>query len=261
MKAFIVVYLHSFQPKKVITQTLDRNRGNHLVEKYIKAFSNFDSYLDWADDPSFFCAQEMLGDIRQASWGVCRRDVRNQLQSGDLVVFFCGKRILEKPKEWKYYFIGFGTVKETIFREEIWRNNKYSIYREFYNILARPENGQLVQYEIIGAGHEDWRNRLTAPYIIFDSEPTRSYFSLQDPLEVAVKKEGKYFEEWNCSDPKVKELRYILFDQFGINRNLRTNSIQPHRHIAIHKAKPIEKTAELLAFLPDQLIKLFQDKV
>jgi hypothetical protein len=253
VKAFIVVYLHSFQPKKVITQTLDRNKGNQLVEKYLKAFSHADSYLDWADDPSFFCVQEMLGDIRQSSWGVCRRDVRKQLQPSDLVVFFCGKRILQKPKEWRYYFIGFGTVKETLSREEIWENEKYSAYRDFYNILARPENGQLVQDEIIGMGHEDWRNRLTAPYIIFDSDPTRTYFCLEDPLEVAIKKEDKYFEEWNYSDPKVKELRYILFDQFGIKRNLRTNSIQPHRHIAIHKTEPIEKTADLIGCLPSQL--------
>lgn len=253
MKAFIVVYLHSFQPHIVVKQTLDRNQGNQLVGKYLEAFSHADSYLDWADDPSFFCAQEMLGDIRQASWGVCRKDVRNQLHHGDLVIFFCGKRVLQKPKEWRYYFIGFGTVKETLSREEIWENGKYSTYRDFYNILARPENGRLVQYELIGKGHDNWRKRLTAPYIIFDSDPTRSHFCLNDPLEVAVKKEDKYFEEWNYSDPKVKELRYILFDQFGIDRNFRTNSIQPHRHIAIHNAKPIEKTAKLMAFLPSQL--------
>lgn len=256
MNAFIVVYQHSFRSDKLKQRTLYQNQGNKLVEKYLKAFSDDDSYLDWADDPSFFCAQEMLGDIRQASWGVCRRDVRKQLHPGDLVVFFCGKQNLQELKEWKYYFVGFGTVKEALSREEIWQNDKFSRYRDFYNILARPQNGQLIQHEIIGKGHIDWKCRLTAPYIIFDSDPKSTHFYLEDPLEVAVKKPNKKLEDWNYYDPKVKELRNILFDQFGIKRNLRTNNIQrAHRHIAIHKTEPIDKTADLIAHLPYQLYK------
>ena len=36
-------------------------------------------YYDWGDDPSFFAAEEFLGDVNRASWGVCRRDVREKL--------------------------------------------------------------------------------------------------------------------------------------------------------------------------------------
>jgi hypothetical protein len=255
MQGFIVVYQHSFRSDKLKQQTLNRNQGNQLVEKYLKAFSDDDSYLDWADDPSFFCAQEMMGDIRQASWGICRRDVRNQLHPGDLVVFFCGKQNLQELKEWKYYFVGFGTVKETLSREEIWQNDKFFPYRDFYNILAHPKNGQLMQHEIIGKGHDDWRNRLKAPYIIFDSDPKCTHFNLADPLEVAVKKPDKLLEDW-LDRPKVNELRNILLLQFGNKRHLRINNFRrPHRHIAIHKTEPKEKTAKLMTDLPNQLYK------
>jgi hypothetical protein len=254
MKAFIVVYQHSFRSDKLIQKTLDRNKGNLHVSNYVEEFKQDNSFLDWADDPSFYCSQDILGDLRQTSWGVCRRDVRNQLETGDLVVFFCGKQDIQERKRWKYYFIGFGTIKYTLYRKDIWGDEKYSPYRDFFNILAHPDNGVWVQYEPIGEGHDDWNYRLTAPYIIFDSDSHRTNFNLKNPINVAEKKPDKLLEDWNCDDPKVKELKKILFDQFGIKRNLRTNSKQrPHRQIAIHRTNPIDKTAKLIVNLTNQL--------
>lgn len=254
MKAFIAVYQHSFRDNRVITQTSNRNKGNNFVKKYIDAFNDEESYLDWADDPSFFCAQEILGDVRRSSWGVCRRDVRNQLRPGDLVVFFCGKQNFNELKEWKYYFIGYGTVKETISRERIWEDKSYSQYCSFFNILARPTKGKLEQYELIGDGHDDWKKRITAPYIIFDSDPKKTNFNMKNPLLVALKSSGKVLEEWNYEDTKVKTLRYLLFDQFGITRHLRTNNLQrAHRHIVIHNVKPVDKMDHILDNLTEKL--------
>jgi hypothetical protein len=255
VRAFIVVYQHAIRTENEILHTRKNNIGNHLVEKYLEEYLKSDSYLDWADDPSFFCAREMLGDIRKASWGVCRRDVRKQLRSGDIVVFFCGKQNLKIPKEWKYYFVGFGTVKETLSRDEIWKEDKYSLYRDFYNILSRPEKEHMKQCEIIGKGHPDWKNRLTASYIIFDSNPQLTNFNIINPLEVAIKRPDMVIEEW-LDTPKVKDLKNILLLQFGCNRNLRINNIQrAHRHIALHNSNSKEKAELLIKNLASQLNK------
>jgi hypothetical protein len=40
---------------------------------------------DGGDDPSFFCRNQSGSAL---TWGVCRADVRAQLEPGDIVVFF-----------------------------------------------------------------------------------------------------------------------------------------------------------------------------
>jgi hypothetical protein len=49
------------------------------------ALQNREWPYDLGDDPSFFCRLKQKGAL---TWGVCRADVRKQVQLGDVVVFF-----------------------------------------------------------------------------------------------------------------------------------------------------------------------------
>ncbi len=160
-----------------------------------------------------------------------------------------------------YHFVGYGTVKGCLSREEIWQNEKYNPYRNFFNILAKPENGKLVQHEIIGEGHDDWENRLTAPYIIFDRNPKMTNFNIATPLFVAQKKPDELTETW-LDKPEVNRLKDLLFTQFGITCHLRTTNLQrAHRQIAIHKALPKERTEILLPKLREQLLIFVENSI
>ena len=45
-----------------------------LLSRFLNGYR--ENFWDWGDDPSFFAAEHRLGDVRRASWGVCRADVR-----------------------------------------------------------------------------------------------------------------------------------------------------------------------------------------
>ncbi len=247
MKAFICVYRHLIPNNADIKRTIEiADKKKPAVHMFLAAYNKDSCFYDWGDDPAFFSAKEYFGDWQHATWGICRRDVRCQLSKGDLVIYFCGKQQSTNLKIWDYYFIGFGTVADLVFREQIWRDNRYAIYREFLNVLAKPENGGLVQYEFFGKGHQDWDKRITAPYVIFDQQNTD--FNLDNPLRVATKSENSPIESWNSGNNELaKWLEKSLFIDFGITRRLRTQSEQhAHRHIPIHAYIPKDKQTEQL---------------
>jgi hypothetical protein len=179
----------------------------------------YESYYDWGDDPSFFAAQQLLGDVRKASWGVCRPDVRETLVEGDLLVFFCGSQ----DEHWRYYFVGFGTVGKLVERADLWTNPRYASYRKFYNVLARPDGGDLIQCETFHDFHGDWQRRAEAPYVIF--EAANSAFNLGSPHLVAIwDKATKPPETW-AGDARSREIERLLFVERGIDdRRLRTSA-------------------------------------
>jgi hypothetical protein len=150
-----------------------------------------DSYLDWGDDPAFFCATEILGDARDASWGVCRPDVRRDARIGDGVAFFCGRPITNvtggihrAASGVDYFYVGFGTVAALITREEVWADPDREAYRDFFNILGRPgPYGHLHQSEVFVPSHKDWERRCASPMIFFEREQTA--FNINSPLSVA----------------------------------------------------------------------------
>jgi hypothetical protein len=168
---------------------------------------------------------------------VCRRDVRIQLKSGDFIVWFCA-RTDSNTKTVNYYFVGCTTVAETIDRITLWTDPKYRDYRDFYNTLARPDGGVLVQHEIIHPFHADWARRATAPYILFDNDDSLSAVNLSNPTLVATKNVGNWQETWlSSSDQKVATLEDALFNSLCITRRLRTSHPrQPHRQIRLHHA-------------------------
>jgi hypothetical protein len=191
------------------------------LRKYLEEYD--ESYFDWGDDPSFFAAQEHLGDVRRASWGVCRRNLRRLLVPGDLVIFFCVRQC-RRPEVWHYYYIGFGTVRLRLTRWCIWQDPKFASYQSFYNLLVRPHNDELVHAEVFPE-HKDFEDRLP-DYILFDPREGRTEFDLKSPPRVAT-----FFltipEVWNLSHPFAAELHELLME--GQKRRLRT-SINGNAH-------------------------------
>jgi len=107
------------------------------LREFLDDYPKLNCFYDWGDDPAFFSAKNLLGDYRFATWGVCRRDVRNQLTKGDLIIYFCERQSCDNLKVSDYFFIGFGTVSEAISRYQLWQDSRYRIYRDFFNVLVK----------------------------------------------------------------------------------------------------------------------------
>ena len=117
MKCYVCVYRQPVLNERKWNRTWNEAGNKRGLKKYLEMYrSGLEQdgacYYDWGDDPAFFAAEEFLGDVNGASWGVCRTDVRGKLSEGDVVVFFCAKARIEGI--WEYYYIGLGTVSETI---------------------------------------------------------------------------------------------------------------------------------------------------
>jgi hypothetical protein len=136
MNAYAYVYKQRAPSKGALKRTHAAALQNPLLTTFLEDYTH--SYYDWGDDPSFFASRHILGDVRMATWGVCRRDVRAAIREGDFVVFFCGRK---DERIWRYYFVGVGTVKTLVDRHVIWSDSAYSPYRTFFNVLARVDNG------------------------------------------------------------------------------------------------------------------------
>ncbi|MGN6163302.1 MAG: hypothetical protein ACTHOF_02075 [Flavisolibacter sp.] len=229
MKVFICVYRHTIKPSYQ-KQVLEIAKSEPLVNKFVYDYFQQGNVYDWGDDPAFFMANQEFNDPNLATWGVCRPEVRNQLEVGDLVIFFCGKQ--DVSREWAYYFIGFGTVKQTLTnREDIWQNDLYKRYRGFFNILVK--DGQ--QFEPFGKMHTDWLKRAQSPYVFFEEGEPFTSFNITNPLKVAtcIPKESLLEKWYSLSNSKVQQLENVLFNKyFQTNRRLRINNPQrAHVHI------------------------------
>jgi hypothetical protein len=245
-KAFVCVYQHTKATADEKQLTAEERPEDPLLQSFLTHYDELDCFYDWGDDPSFFAATHLLGNPAAASWGVCRSDVRKQLRRGDFIVWFCAKYDLATAGRICYFFIGCTTVLYVVGdRRHIWTERRYMPYRKFYNVLARLNGGgALEQYETFHRFHnDDWQRRATAPYIIFDPDPTMSVVDLNHPLLVACREPRERLETWRNGVVRVAKLRRVLLSDNGIPRNLRTNNLQQtHRQIALHKY-----------VLPDQL--------
>ena len=254
-QAYVCVYRHFFPSRKNILLTREVAATDPDLDSFLNSYEDGTNYYDWGDDPSLFSAIGTHGTPSAAGWGVCRPNVRALLVPDDLVVFFCAKRLTHDTKEYKYYFMGYGTAKEIISdRREIWKKAKYKLYRKHHNILAKFKNNEAVRHETFYPHHNDWENRLKSPYIIFD--PERSKFNITKPLHVATSNGGK-FEIWRSDQSKrVKRLELILFENRGIARRLRTSDNRSaHPHINVTKPRAGHSTIGVIS-LRDKLAKL-----
>jgi hypothetical protein len=257
MKAFVCVYRHPVTHRKKRLKVEKAAEGQPLLRKFLAEYPKSTCFYDWGDDPAFFCAKEILGHPTYATWGVCRRPVRNQLARGHLVIFFCGRQSQSRANIWDYYFIGFGTVKEAVSRRKLWEDGRYSRFRDFYNTLAKPAGDDWIQHELFGSKHSDWRFRSSAPYIIFEESESLTDFNLTNPLHVATKLDKSPLEKWHSGrDALVKRLEDCLFVRFGISRRLRVENHFAHPQIAIHSQIIEQERASLLNELRTELAEI-----
>ena len=235
MKCFVCVYRQPALSERKWKKTWDEAGQKRGLKKYLELYrSGFEGdvpcYYDWGDDPSFFAAEEFLGDVNGAGWGVCRPDVRGKLKEGDVVVFFCAKERTEGI--WKYYYVGLGTVSETIDHALIWSSGRYEPYRDFFNILVDSERRQR---EFIYDKHSDWDKRLRAPYILFDRSRDRTHFNLDNPLHVATYQREdppwrrNVIERWHLEDRNVLAIHDEIPQRSGGRRLRVSNPSYPHQ--------------------------------
>lgn len=232
VKAYVCVYRQPIREKEWMNAWKKAgkkpSRKNKRLKKYLRRYRDrFDGgeqgcFYDWGDDPSFFCAEDILGDVRSASWGVCRPDVRrSNLSKGDFVIFFCARQ--QDTSEWEYYYIGVGTVREVIKkRKRLWQKDKFVMYRKFYNLLtnAKGKNCELVGY------HKNWEERAKSPYVIFAKGKT--HFNITDPILVATFRNRKnvkkrvILEKWNLKCKYARRIYGLIPARKG-GKKLRTS--------------------------------------
>lgn len=220
MKAYVCVYRHLVGKKMPI------GKGK-LLERYLEEYPN--SLYDWGDDPAFFCASKTKSAV---TWGVCRRDVREHVVKGGVVIFFCAKQDVINHKSWKYYYVGFGVCGDMLRgrreRLRIWSEPKRYPFGAYFNILINKDD----KHREYTGNHDDWQKRIKAPYIIFDQK--RSSFILGEPLLVASFGEDDKVELWR-ENTEVDRLKEIVFTENVSRRSLRTTHPQmAHRHIRIN---------------------------
>ena len=251
MKCYVCVYRQPVLKSRTWGKTWREAGNKRGLRKYLKLYkSGFEDgvacFYDWGDDPAFFAANKFLGDVNQASWGVCRRTVREKLCEGDYVIFFCAKAL--ENRIWEYYYIGLGTVSKTLDRRTIWSSEEYKPYRAFFNLLVDSSGAQC---EFIYDKHnKDWLRRAAAPYILFDTSESRTHFNLVNPLLVATYRledapwRGNVIERWDLDDKSVRAIyRGIPKRTSGKKlRTGRTNRGYPHpfqnlSHIKDHALK------------------------
>ncbi len=133
MNGYVCVYRHAIPCRRHWLRTEPVATSNPGLRRFLDVYNDQGCFYDWGDDPSFFAASEMLGDVRKATWGVCRPDVRRRLKALDYVVFFCAKSV--RGPVWEYFYIGVGTVSLGLTRQTIWSDEQYAKYRDFFNIL------------------------------------------------------------------------------------------------------------------------------
>jgi hypothetical protein len=222
--------------------------------------------LDDGDDPSFAASERFRATGGVLTWGVCRRDVRNALIPGDLVVFFAADRLQERrPRPARYFFVGFATVDRKIAQSNIWTTHQLTTFRRYHNLLIRPAGSGFEHFEPglpRARWHGDWFWRMTrerrrekvarldgksrlqlrevapmiaANYILFAADGAGTMI-LASPPVIATSTAPGPPEKWK-ETPFARELRAWL--RAHTTRSLRTTNVQrAHRHITIRDSDP-----------------------
>ncbi len=240
-------------------------RATVYVAVYHRSPGN-DWPYDGGDDPSFAASRALAHRGGVLTWGVCRTDVRNKIRPGDLVLFFATDRLSDRrPKPLRYNFVGFATVARKVSQVEVWRSRTLSVFRDFGNLLIRPNGYRFDHFEPglpQSHWHQDWYWRIAAikghrrtdfdslydapgfslrsqlapvarNYVLFEAEGPGTMI-LQTPPVIATAIGSGRPELWNQTR-FARRLRAWL--QEFTSRSLRTTNPQrAHRHITIHHA-------------------------
>ena len=245
MKGYVCVYNqrivdeHDWADCEEVSSIRPELKIGEFLSRYERRFDQSETrhgrFYDWGDDPGFFAAEEFLGDVRKASWGVCRRHVREELIKGDFVIFFCAQQ-QEVTTTWHYYYVGVGTVREVIRdRKLIWTNDKYRGYRRFFNLLIDKTANH---HEILYPHHSDWQKRLQAPYVLFGGSP-QTHFNVNNPLLVAtygangITDGSEVLESWLLDNKYVRDIHALIPQREG-GKKLRTSYLgYAHQHMRL----------------------------
>jgi hypothetical protein len=145
---------------------------------------------DYGDDPAFFSDRQLK---RGLTWGVCRADVRSQIQTGDAVVFFS---FTNRGIGTKYKLCAVATVERKIAHSDIFLRPAYKSYRNYLNLLVRPsDSGRLWTHHEPGAPkgkwHKDWLGRV-APHRVYPIEELKR-LGRSDEIRVGSVIDGRPF--------------------------------------------------------------------
>jgi len=187
---------------------------------------------DYGDDPSFYAMRKFKAPL---SWGVCRPDVRNQLCTGHIVVFFSYAKYKDTGDS-EYSLCALATVERTVSQTQLWENPKLRKFTKYFNLLIKPQGparGCWRHFEPTLQGdkariHGDWLWRISdhqglrkrhfekleatnrfgprdtiggvplavaRNYVIFSDDPAKTHVLANPPI-VARHSGGKAAEEW-----------------------------------------------------------------
>jgi hypothetical protein len=237
---YVVVYIHA--DNALLHNILPNNNFTNSLDNVPIWF------YDKGDDPSFYCSEVKKTNL---SWGVCRPNIRNKIQPEDVVVFFCFNSTTNI-----YYLAGLASVSEKIKQTQIWTDENYSNYRQYYNLLMRLNNNSWEYYEPIDK-HDDWLSRISKKrlntdfivnensisveyeilpnYVIFNNDIAKTYI-LKKQIPVANWQEDANNEVWKNTQICNTIWEFIFT---GIKRQtLRCHArYHPHVHIRISKSQ------------------------
>lgn len=246
-----------------------RNQTAERATTYVAVYHRSpgtDWPLDSGDDPSFASSNSLAHRGGVLTWGVCRTDVRNKLNPGDLVIFFATDRLADRrQKRVRYNFVGFATVARKVSQVEIWQDRTLSIYRRYSNLLIKPNGNRFDHFEPAlppRRWHDDWYWRIAAinghrksefddvygasglslrnqlvpvarNYVLFEPEGAGTMI-LHTPPVIATASGAGRPEVWKQT-PFARGLRAWL-KEFTARSLRTTNAQRAHRHITIHDA-------------------------
>jgi hypothetical protein len=145
---------------------------------------------DYGDDPSFFSQRQFNGGL---TWGVCRADVRSQVQPGDVVVFFA---FTKSKKYTQYRLCAVATVERKIAHSDIFLSRDHKVYRKYLNLLVRSSQTDTlwIHYEPgapIEKWHGDWLGRI-APHRVYAGKALKR-LAKSDEIRVGALVDGVPF--------------------------------------------------------------------
>ncbi len=213
--------------------------------------------VDIGDDPSFAWAREHGGPL---TWGVCRPDLRNALERGDVVVFFSADRLPDRSPA-RYAWVGFATVASKVSQSAIFERDDLAPLRARPNLLIRKATSGVFEHHEPALDprdwHRDWVWRLVRShrrkkqdfdpveatgvfdprssraagslitladnYVLFADEDTLTWIA-EDPPIIAEAAQNGQAETW-MNRPLATELQSLIFHR-APRPSLRTSNPQ-----------------------------------
>lgn len=229
---------------------------------------------DIGDDPSFFSKVQYGANL---TWGVCRPQVRNRIQPGDIVVYF-SVRQKKKDLPFEYQLCAVVTVQEKVRQTDVWLVPRFrKCFARYLNLVVRPAGRHRWRHSERGSEkpHKDWIWRIadheglkkrqfrrleakdtfdqysrvgdqtvsiTANYVVFSNDKNLSRILRHPPL-VAVSRRNGRPETWQ-RDPFSKSLWAHLFGsarKSGCRRKSLRSTHPQHSHPVIRWTLSIEE--------------------